>query len=746
MVRNNKEEFKPNDLVMGQLRGYPWWPGYIMSRESSGDFRVVFFGDFTYAVLNRKKIKPFSPANKNTDKKNQKLLQAMRCAQRILRRETTILEERDAVLRVLLKPPPVKSKRVNKRGKAQARKAEEQKPAPRKDEPRPKKESISKTKKIKKPDSRGKARGAEKTGQSSKRQKRRNRSVQLELVNDSQDISDLLGGCDLGGESHSLGHRTFIKSRRLKNKLNMSLGFKDPMESGMAMSERGKKSDSRYIDDLTETKSMKPSDNTLGFNLLPARMEPIEALFKAKGSGDSPSKILNRTKGSVASFEQITRLLEDSDPIRRDSGFDSDLLALRKDPLLNPEVIELDPCADSKSSTPLLKCPSVSSKGLFSFKQSQVGDPGSLKSLPDSGKADFKKIETEMQEFLDEMQKGQSSEQLEERLQEWYLRLRLKPDFKLIVMTKIGRYLSDMRDFCHARINETQHFDGMLSKIKAFERVLIEKISKTFFGVEQDASLLLTKEGVSWVQNPSPASKDLTLLNQSFPSPKFDRNEKLAMDLRLFYQRKHSLQNSTFIHSKPSQATKQDTLEFPDDSLLEKFKPDSPEQSSLKDLETRVKTVDLDKPILANQCSPKFDESTFYKMKPGPALDVEAASVITMKRESSTKLPSSNWNEKKVLDEATQRRVAGKIAKRLFLIPGIRQMRYSTVVRLGKIIEGLLRELVGSLGEYQRQVLDLLKLIEKEGKAFYFTYLHQGNRTCEVRRLKLLLGQRIRCD
>ena len=99
-------------------------------------------------------------------------------------------------------------------------------------------------------------------------------------------------------------------------------------------------------------------------------------------------------------------------------------------------------------------------------------------------------FETEMQVFLDEMQKLQSSEQLEERLQEWYLRLRLKPDFKLIVMTKIGRYLSDMRDFCHARINETQHFDGMLSKIKAFERVLIEKISKTFFGVEQDASLL----------------------------------------------------------------------------------------------------------------------------------------------------------------------------------------------------------------------------------------------------------------
>lgn len=117
MGKNNKEEYKANDLVFGQLRGYPWWPAYIMHKEPSGDYLVVFFGDFTYASLNTKKIRRFIVNSRKFDKKNHKLTQAIKSASRVHRKETSIKMETDSVLKPILVPPITKLKRPSRKKK-----------------------------------------------------------------------------------------------------------------------------------------------------------------------------------------------------------------------------------------------------------------------------------------------------------------------------------------------------------------------------------------------------------------------------------------------------------------------------------------------------------------------------------------------------------------------------------------------------------------------------------------------------
>jgi hypothetical protein len=756
MGKNNKEDYRPNDLVLGQLRGYPWWPGYVMQRESSGDYRVVFFGDFTYAVLNKKKIRPFTPPFRNFDKKNQKLTQAIRCAQRILKKETTVAYEREQVLRHLLKTPIVKSKRVNKKAKVGARKPDVS--SKKSNGATLGKASVSKgkTKRIKKTTTSVKNRSKNPGKQSiqPKIQKRRNKAQILELVNDVKDSLEVIE--DVSQRESSVNAESFIRSKRLKNKMSLSLAmeeFRQPAPSNGARSERGKHFEKGYLDELMETKSMKPVDTSIGFGLL-HKTTKIDGIFGQKREEQSHIEMLDQTKVTMQSFEHLGRLLQDSEPVRRDSGFDSDLLDLQRrnlsKGLSTNEVIDL--ANDKISSISGSKCPSISSKAPFSTKISgKLGNSiDSIHLQNDENSNDFKKIENEMQEVLKEMMKNQSGAELEEKLKEWHKELRLKPNFKFIVSTNIGRHLSKMRNFCSTRVNDTQHYENMLEKIKAFERIIIDKISTTFFGVEQVNLTSQLREQLSSIQNPSPNSKDATLFNQSFPSPKFDRRTKFPANLQEYFLRKNSMQHPGSVKATHQQPQKNKTgqEEFIEDSILGKFKNMSPVQSSLKEINLQSKNYELNKSkeLVSEKVDANLslDQSMYCKVNQEPPLDNEDASVITMKRENSTKQVVQDWNAKEILSKDTQDRVALRIAKAIFVIPNVPQLRPRTAKRIGGIIERLIREIVSSLNEYQRSILELIKFIRKQGKHFYYTFLDQGKWKCNVQRLKVLLTERVR--
>ena len=122
---------------------------------------------------------------------------------------------------------------------------------------------------------------------------------------------------------------------------------------------------------------------------------------------------------------------------------------------------------------------------------------------------------------------------------------------------------------------------------------------------------------------------------------------------------------------------------------------------------------------------------------------LEDASVLTMKKETDTE---THWNVENVINKQTQRKVANKIAKRLFKINGIPQIKGDISEKLGEIIEETIRMGCKGKRDYQSQILRILEIIDKSGKEFYDNYLKHDQGICEVRKLKVLLRQNLQCN
>jgi hypothetical protein len=678
MGKNNKEEYKTNDLVFGQLRGYPWWPGYILQKESSGEYRVVFFGDFTYAVLNNRKIRPFVSTPRKFDKKNHKLSQAIKSALRVMKKESTIKMEREAVL----KPVRVSRKVVKKEDK---------------------------TKKIKKVDSRKKSK---RSGAIHKKPKTKKvKTSALELINDTR-IEEIEASKSINIESRG-------KSLRV-NKMSMSWnleGLNEGLEFGMAKSERGG-GEKGFFDEMIETKSVKPSEKPLKIGI---EMESNLEINKVREFMNDQSEIaiLNQTKNSLRSLENMEALLTQ----KRETHSRTDLNKVKN---ILKNVIPLD-----KESV-VSKCPSILGFGgkgdLMNVSMSEnINFSKFLKKEQDSenyiGKANFEKIEKEMLELINLMKQTRSVGQLEERLKQWHDELELKPDFKHIVDTNIGKYLSNIRSFCNKQLNETIHYNSILRKIKDFQNIIIDKISQNFFGCED--SSVISKDFIALMCNQSPKSKDLTLLNHSFPSPKYDGKQQYILGNEIRNRRPSNLRKALLkTHQEPRSQTSR--RKMTDLIYLDNYSV----KGNMKGIHLN-KTFDghLNKSI---QIDKGGDETIF-----------EDQSVLTMKKETDTE---THWNVDNVIDKETQRKVSTKIAKRLFWIKGIPQMKGELAKKLGIIIERIIRMDCKTKNQYQLQILKLIEILNKSGKDFYLTYLRHDQGKCEVRKLKVLLREKMQCN
>ena len=85
--------FQQNQIVWAKINGYPWWPAYVKGSVKSNAYEVVFFGDFSRAILHTSKLRQFDELDAQANSKNKVLSVALRSAEKIISGESTILDE-----------------------------------------------------------------------------------------------------------------------------------------------------------------------------------------------------------------------------------------------------------------------------------------------------------------------------------------------------------------------------------------------------------------------------------------------------------------------------------------------------------------------------------------------------------------------------------------------------------------------------------------------------------------------------
>lgn len=118
--------YQVNQIVWAKINGYPWWPAYVNNSAEEGHFEVVFFGDFSRAILASSKIKVFDDIKHKSDGKNKTLDQAFKSVERVMSGETTIMDEwQKSTKGIPPKQKLSKKKPVKKAEKSQAEPAED---------------------------------------------------------------------------------------------------------------------------------------------------------------------------------------------------------------------------------------------------------------------------------------------------------------------------------------------------------------------------------------------------------------------------------------------------------------------------------------------------------------------------------------------------------------------------------------------------------------------------------------------
>ena len=85
--------YQLNQIVWGKVNGYPWWPGFVSTVSDNDQYEVVFFGDFSRAILVLAKIKNFDGIRHKNDGKNKMLDRSFQSAERVVKGESTIMDE-----------------------------------------------------------------------------------------------------------------------------------------------------------------------------------------------------------------------------------------------------------------------------------------------------------------------------------------------------------------------------------------------------------------------------------------------------------------------------------------------------------------------------------------------------------------------------------------------------------------------------------------------------------------------------
>ena len=467
-----KDDYQEDDIVFAMVTGYPWWPGFIAEKYSKKNYKVTFFGDFSYSDLNVKHIKPFVRGLKKADPNNKDLNEAIQSAKRVVEGQSTIIDEHKKVQEKLGK------KRKNQ--KSQKTKTISKK-----------KKSLRKSKRTRKSVSGGLDRSIK------TRAKRRLKSKIREDACQSM-IQDTT-------------HKRKA-DRATQKKREAKLGKSMDQKLLMCSEEDDISDTGKILDELSDKKSIKKKDGSI-------------AKSKRKSEHKSKSKE-NKKKKNIKKLETEKENIKEEKSIEKDvtkkkenenkkgntdqSPLKEDIKQMDKTEEHNSIQIEQDqqdkqdvPDAEDVQDTQKDKKTANKIEGDKEEKEEFVNRPISpIKSeiIEKSVQKDpsvnqmqeeesfndrFVNFENKLQTLLNEMKDNKPIPSIEENLKEWFNQISRINHFSPIVSTDIGKHLSKMSQICLERINEKQIYNKILNNIEHLKNFIIERISKNFFNTEQ---------------------------------------------------------------------------------------------------------------------------------------------------------------------------------------------------------------------------------------------------------------------
>lgn len=113
-----------------------------------------------------------------------------------------------------------------------------------------------------------------------------------------------------------------------------------------------------------------------------------------------------------------------------------------------------------------------------------------MKSKREKNNDIFTDIEKEMEGLLSDLNKNQIVNDIKAKLPVWYKSMEKRSDFKLILDTKIGKYITLFKEFCNKEINKNQIYNQILKEIQNCEQKIYNQIELNFFGQQKKINLI----------------------------------------------------------------------------------------------------------------------------------------------------------------------------------------------------------------------------------------------------------------
>ena len=589
MTNNNKPNFKVNDLVLGQLRGYPWWPGFISSCETNGEFKVIFFPDFSYTYLSDKKIKVFNPKIKSSEKKYPDMEKAMECAMRVYTNKSSVMEEHELFLKSFKKPAAPKTKNnSDKKIKNSKPKQQEKKIT----NIIKKKNSVTKKKKISKP--KPKIEAPEKKTKKF-----------LEIVNSERTITE---------------NNKPNNSNTLKTSQNL-LANNKLLRRNETCSVWSKQSDKDNINRFKETRSYKE-----------------KIFFKDSVNKSTLDNYPLEENSDFVNFHNMG-YKNFNDEIKIDNFLNSSK-KIKETKLKNSEFAFFEINNENNSH-------------IFNCKTEEKEIDEEAKTKIENDNKIFFEIEKEMEEIINELGFNNQICNLEDKLKVWYELFKNRINFKLILDTKIGKYLSVIKEHYNKEIEKNEFYENIKKTISNCEYKIYQKILDNFFGKQKE-----------FLQN---------------------SNEKNNL---LLFNKKITESLSSINILSPSQRS---SFEIVSNGNL------------LKDKSSLMKQNEENVFLLPH----KINEET--------EISKNNISEIKTDKEIKPKPKKKNsWNIKNKVQTYVREIVTKRISESLYLSQEFHVFSTKQVLNISKIFEELIGSYSNSFIHYQKMVLYFIKEIKKQ--------------------------------
>lgn len=508
-----KEEYKEEDVVFAMVTGYPWWPGYIAERFSRKQYKVTFFGDFSYAELSVKQIKSFKRGLKRVDPSNKPLVFAVQSAKKVVEGKSTIEAEHEIV----------KEKMQEKEDQRKTRKTK----------------AITKKKK------------------SSRRLKASKRAEKLE----KPEKNDRLGKA-----------RTKRKLRlRGKEKEVSQSMIQDPTYKRRGASQKKREAKlGRSMDEKMIEESCQEDEEDEGRMIL----EELEEQCKEdedkgeEGKKDGEGEEQGSKGGDVEKEVVVVDGQETGENIKEDTP-DEEVPKNKNGEKEESPIVDCEEESKMEPKEPSEKM--VESKSLKSIKEEEKQEAKSekkkedvspLKSIeniqptrqensenkenqenpeppvPEEIKGQFCEFEKDLLTLLNEMQGNQPIPKIEKNLKDWFTQISQVTQFSSIVSTNIGKYLSKMTTICQERISEKQIYNKILNDITFLKTFIIKRITTNFFNMDQheEAEQRMQNEDSIVTTKKNESTSKMGRMN--YPEALSISRPRIASNVRLRIQKK----------------------------------------------------------------------------------------------------------------------------------------------------------------------------------------------------------------